>query len=459
MRRVRLTRAVLVASGLLCVLVSGVAGRRKASNLQGYWEGSVTREGKVWRVNFEITRAGADKSFKAVADFVDAGGIDRVFTVEFDAPHVRLERQQPNGTPIVFDGSVAGDTVDGKFSGVGTTADFTLRRRGSVKPRFYREEAVTFNNGDVKLSGTLLLPLGKSAPLPAVVFAHGGAPESRLVNKDWALRFVRRGIAALIYDKRGVGESTGDLRAANLDDLAGDLLAGVRLLKARSDIDPGRIAAAGHSQGGTVAPLAASKSRDVSFVISSAPSAVNYAEQSVYHRANVMRESGFSEEAVKTASALRERLYATGRMLLENDPRAEAERKKLSAELEKYKDAPWLEAAALPPNLDDDKPSRGGLELLFFEPLPVWEGLRVPSLFVWGDKDTVVPVEKGREIIESARRRSGTLDYAIKVFPNVTHTLIISRPRGAGWDFPRVASDYLDATADWLAARVGRKSS
>lgn len=452
---------MLVAAGLSCIFVPRVAAREKESNPQGYWEGSVTRGGKVWRVNFEITRVGAGRvsggaeaGFKAVADFVDAGGVDRVFEVEFKAPRLRLERAQPGGAPVVFDGGVAGDRFSGKFYGLGTTADFTLRRRGGEKPRFYREQAVTFKNGEVTLSGTLLLPLGKTAPLPAVVFAHGGAPEARLANKDWALRFVRRRIAALIYDKRGVGASTGDWRGANLDDLADDLLAGVRLLKARPDIDPRRIAAAGHSQGGTVAPLAAVKSRDISHVISSAPSAVNYAEQSVYHRANVMRESGFSEEAVRTASALRERLYATGRMLLENDPRAEAERSKLSAELEKYKDAPWLEAAALPPNLDTDKPSRGGLELLFFEPLPVWEGLRVPALFVWGDRDTVVPVERGREIIESARRRSGAGDYTVKVFPNVTHSVTVFRPRDAGWDFPRVASVYLDATADWLAARV-----
>lgn len=458
-------RALLVAAGLLCVCVSaGGAGWPKESKIEGYWEGSVTREGKAWRVNFEIKQAGKGAAvdgvkFTAVADFVDAGGIDRVFTVEFNAPRVRLERPQPGGAPIVFEGNVAGETINGKFSGVGTTADFTLRRRGRQKPRYHREEAVSFDNGNVKLSGTLLLPLGKTAPLPAVVFAHGGAPEARLVNKGWALLFVRRGVAALIYDKRGVGESTGEWRTANLDDLADDLLAGVRLLKARRDIDPRRIAAAGHSQGGTIAPLAAVKSKDISYVISSAPSAVNYAEQSVYHRANVMRESGFSEEAVKTASDLRERLYATGRMLLENDPRAESERGKISAELEKYKDAPWLEAAALPPNLDNDKPSKGGLELLFFEPLPVWEGLRVPALFVWGDKDTVAPVEKGRAIIESARRRSGARDYAIKVFPNVTHAITIFRPQDAGWDFPRAASDYLDATADWLAARVGKRPS
>ena len=466
MWRLRFTRAVLVAVCLCCVLVTAGAARRQESGLEGYWEGAVTPEGKVWRVTFEITRdgagavsGGADKGYRAVADFVDAGGVDRVFTVEFDAPHVRLERPQPNAAPIVFDGRVAGDRFSGTFSGLGTTADFTLRRRGSVRPRFYREQAVTFRNGEVTLSGTLLLPLGKKGPRPAVVFAHGGAPEARLVNKDWALRFVRRGMAALIYDKRGVGESTGNWRTANLDELAGDLLAGVRLLKARRDIDPRRIAAAGHSQGGTIAPLAAVKSRDISFVISSAPSAVNYAEQSVYHRANVMRESGLSEEAVRIASALRERLYATGRMLLANDPRAEAERRQLSAELERYKDAPWLEAAALPPNLDNDKPSKGGLELLFFEPLPVWEGLRVPALFLWGDQDTVVPVEQGRRIIESAQRRSGNRDYTIKVFPDVTHFTTKSRTRDEGWDFPRVASDYLEASADWLAARVNARPS
>ena len=76
------------------------------------------------------------------------------------------------------------------------------------------------------------------------------------------------------------------------------------------------------------------------------------------------------------------------------------------------------------------------------------------ALFVRGDKDAVVPGEEGRAIIESARRESGARDRAIKVFPNVTHSITISRPQGAGWDFPRVASDYLDATADWLAQGV-----
>src|SRR5262249_48103074 len=159
-------------------------------------------------------------------------------------------------TAIIFEGKLEGDTISGKFSGLGKTAEFKLRRQGKAKPKFYREEEVTFKNGEVTLSGTLFVPLRKTKSFPAVVFAHGGAPEARTINKDWALRFVRRGIAALIYDKRGVGESTGDWRTANLDDLADDALAGVRLLKTRKEINPRQIAVAGHSQGGTIAPLA-----------------------------------------------------------------------------------------------------------------------------------------------------------------------------------------------------------
>lgn len=446
---------LLLLTIVLVVLALPVFPQTEKSEITGYWEGVISREGKIWRVNFEIVPdSTGGKRFKAIGEFVDAGASDRVFTVNFNSPDVRLERPQPDGAAIIFEGRVERDTITGKFSGLGKVADFTLRRSSNAKPKFYREEEIAFKNGDVTLSGTLLLPLGKAKPLPAIVFTHGGAPQARTANRDWALLFVRRGIAALIYDKRGVGKSTGDWRTANLNDLANDALAGVQFLQTRKEINPRQIAVGGHSQGGTIAPLAAVKSKDVAFVISGAPSGVNYAEQSIYHRANVMRESGFSEEAVKTASDLRQRLYATGRMLLENNPNAEAERKKISAELEKYKDAPWLEAAALPPNLDNDKPTRGELELLFFEPLQVWENLRVSVLFIWGDKDTTVPVEKGRAIIENAQKKAGNKDYTIKIVPNVTHGITIFRPPNGEWDFPRFASDYLEMTADWLAARV-----
>jgi pimeloyl-ACP methyl ester carboxylesterase len=434
----------------LIIFLSGAAfAQTKTAPLEGFWQGEVERGGKRWRVEFDIKKEGA--GYKALADFIDAGGIEREFTVTENGGRFRLERPQPGGAPIVFEGIVEGDDFKGDWSGFGQTAVFNLER-GKAKPRFYREREVFFKNGDVTLSGSLILPAG-DGKFPAVVVTHGGTPNERGGYKSWALHFVRKGIAALIYDKRGAGRSTGVTRSASMEDLAEDAAAGVELLKILPEIDRKRIGVIGHSQGGWIAPLAATMSQDVAFVIASAASGVSPDRQSIYHRANVMREAGFSEEAVKIASDLRERLYRTGRMLLDNDPRAEAERKKISAELGKYARAPWLEAAALPPSLEGDKPTRGGLQLLFFEPVPMWERVRVPVLLIWGDRDTVVPVAQGKQIIENALKKAGNRGVTVKIFPNVNHAIVLVSQDNA-WDFPRVDLSYYDAMVSWTLERV-----
>ena len=86
--------------------------------------------------------------------------------------------------------------------------------------------------GDHRLAGTLYLPLS-GPPAPAVVFVHGAGPAVRGDRyHELARHFARKGVAALIYDKRGCGESTGDWTRAGLPDLAEDALACVRLLAA-----------------------------------------------------------------------------------------------------------------------------------------------------------------------------------------------------------------------------------
>jgi pimeloyl-ACP methyl ester carboxylesterase len=147
-------------------------------------------------------------------------------------------------------------------------------------------------------------------------------------------------------------------------------------------------------------------------------------------------------------------------MILENDPRAAAERQKISAELEKYKDAPWLEAAALPPNLNNDNPTRGGLQLLFFEPAPMWEKVKVPVFLIWGDKDTVVPVAEGQKIIENALKKAGNRDVTVKIYPNVNHGVALVK-RDKSWDFPRVDLNYYAAMIEWTLSKtsVSKKSS
>ena len=77
------------------------------------------------------------------------------------------------------------------------------------------------------LAGTLVLPAtpGKH---PAIACLHGSGPEARWANHYLAQKFAEHGIVALIYDKRGVGESSGDWQKATFAELADDAAAGIR---------------------------------------------------------------------------------------------------------------------------------------------------------------------------------------------------------------------------------------
>ena len=151
-----------------------------------------------------------------------------------------------------------------------------LRRpQEPAKPYPYREEEVTFENrpAGINLAGTLTLP--KSAgPFPAVILISGSGAQDRdealaghrpfLVLADY---LTRQGVAVLRVDDRGVGGSTGDSLRATSSDFADDALAGVAYLKGRREIDTARIGLIGHSEGGLVAPLAATRSQDVAFIV------------------------------------------------------------------------------------------------------------------------------------------------------------------------------------------------
>src|SRR5207248_683452 len=131
---------------------------------------------------------------------------------------------------------------------------------GDAKPDTFRSEELTIPAGDLRLAGTLYLPVS-GPPAPAVVFVHGAGPAVRGGGyHELARHFARKGVAALIYDKRGCGASTGDWTRAGLHDLAEDALACVRLLRGRPDIHPAQVGLWGLSQGASVIPTAAGRS-------------------------------------------------------------------------------------------------------------------------------------------------------------------------------------------------------
>lgn len=436
---------ILKAIVRISVLVCLMSTFAQAQAVSGYWEGTITHLNKNWKIGVEFETDGND--LKAYVDFIDIGGYHRLFTVTQKNEVVHFERQQPAGRPtLIFDGVIKGELITGTWSGLGIQgAQFSIHK--TPKFTFYSEEVV-FKNGDITLSGTLMLPDTKG-PYPVVIFMHGGAPEERALFWGSALEFVKNGIGALIYDKRGVGKSVGgDWRLAGITGLAQDALAGVEMLKKRKEINPKKIGVYGHSEGGWTAPMAATLSKDIAFVIASAPSPVNAAEQSVYHRKEVMRAEGFSEEAIEKAAGIRERINAANKLCFTNPQQASIDGRKASEEIELIHKEPWLEASALPYPYIAECPRKEVLELLFTDPITIWQKVNVPVYLVWGDADRVVPVFK-HAIISDALKKAGNTKVKIVIMPGVDHSITqIANPNE--WDFPREPAEYTEGMIQWV---------
>lgn len=154
------------------------------------------------------------------------------------------------------------------MSGLGTSAQ--------VSAPFISENVSFAGEDTLHYGGTLTLPIGQEKPA-AVIILSGTNPQNRdgemaghKVFKEIAEYLSTRGIAVLRTDDRGVGDTNGDYDKATTFDFATDAVAAVEYLKTRKDIRHDKIGLLGHSEGGAVACIAASRCKDVAFLISAA---------------------------------------------------------------------------------------------------------------------------------------------------------------------------------------------
>jgi pimeloyl-ACP methyl ester carboxylesterase len=183
----------------------------------------------------------------------------------------------------------------------------------------YRSEEVRFPNerGPVEIAGTMSVPTGR-APFAAVLLIAASGPEGRdeevaghRVFVVLADSLLRKGIAVLRYDKRGVGESSGDLSTASFDDLVSDAAAAFRYLHARPNVDPKRVGIIGHSEGGSIAPAVAAVDQDVAFVVAMAGSGLNGEVRITEQQAYLAQEGGASLEQQAAVRVLVQRIFRT----------------------------------------------------------------------------------------------------------------------------------------------------
>jgi pimeloyl-ACP methyl ester carboxylesterase len=323
----------------------------------------------------------------------------------------------------------------------------------------YRSEEVQFRCGENILAGVLVLP-ETPGPHPAIALVFGSGPTDRtyygMAPHLWR-SFARHGFACLVWDKPGVGKSTGDYNAQSFRDRADEALAAARFLRRRPEIKRDRVGLWGHSQGGTVATLAASLSEDVAFLIEVGGAQVVAWQQDSLRVEAQMRADGHKEEEIREAVD-----FARMRMGL---IRGEGEFEKLEKAHAGVENRPWFEYVGRC-NRDLFYSARKMVE---FDPGPAWEKVRCPVLAIYGEKDTSLPSEKSIPIILRGLEKGGNRDVTIKVFPRADHGLSTTKTGGPKearerskarrpGESPDFTPGYLDHMTNWLSQRFGPKA-
>ena len=426
-------RFLLVAPGIVlaCVALALPSPALAQADLAGTWDGAWGKSADTLPVTMRFEESGGRWSGSFDTERLRVEGIP--FTeVSFEPPHVSI-RMVGDATTMVFTGTIEGDSLRGTLVEEGEIGWFAFARTAAVVPAI-REEEVRFWNGGVELAGSLLLPAGPG-PHPAVVFLHGSGPEGRWASTYLARRVVRGGTGALIWDKRGVGESAGSWEAASFEDQAGDAVAAVALLRSRPEIDPDRVGIHGHSQGGTIAPLAAVRS-NADFVIGSAASGLPMDDVEIYSVGNFIGIPSMSGDEAALARAYVEALVDVAYH--------GAPRDSLDAIAERARGQEWF----FEPPAPDDSYWAFSRRIADYDPLVWWRQVDVPVLLVYGALDERVPVEPSVEAITNALESVGH-SAVVRIFEGADHTF---RVRLTGDEWPRTVTGYPEAVIDWLAS-------
>lgn len=368
-------------------------------------------------------------------------------TVSFDFPEAL-----PAAT---FTGSFDGSQIQGRVNTPGSSAVGELqllRWSGEAVP--YRTQQVRFPSGDVALRGTLFIPNAKG-PHPGVVLLHGSGPQTReSYIRYFADQFARKGIAALIYDKRNTGRTdipTSQQGVGTFSELADDATAAVRYLRARPDVaDARRIGLWGLSEGAWVAPIAADRIDGIAFLVLVSGGGVTPALQELYDDEMRLRARGFSSDQIAKAIGVLKLANTYIRSHSDNDW------DRFQTALSSARREPWFDDLDPSPITRPREDPAWNNPDLDYNPVPLLERLRVPVLMVLGEKDELTPVRQTARLTSTALRKARNPDYAVREIPGADHQLWVTRAAGESWLEQRPAAGWLEEMIAWVSARARR---
>jgi uncharacterized protein len=281
-------------------------------------------------------------------------------------------------------------------------------------------DTVFEGRGGIKLAGRLVLPKG-NAPVPIVVLIHGAEHDSARDTYPLQRLLPANNIGAFVYDKRGTGASEGKY-TQDFDTLADDAVAAMREPKRIAGARCARIGYQGGSQGGWIAPLAATRA-PVDFVIVSFGLAVSVIDEDQEEVALEMQLKGHTPEEISKALEV----ASAAEAVFERDFTKGFEQ--FDALRAKYRNESWYKDLhgnytyfILPYTAAEAREKfKGSLPGTPFryDPMPTLRAVKVPQLWILGQDDLEAPSAETSRRIKMLIEEGKPITLAL--FPGAEH--------------------------------------
>ena len=303
-----------------------------------------------------------------------------------------------------------------------------------------------------------------------MVLVSGSGPQDRneqvaghkpfLILAD---HLTRQGIAVLRYDDRGVGESTGDFGSATIQDFVTDAESAVRFLQSRKEVDGERIGLIGHSEGGLVIPLVASRIPEhVSFLVLMAAPGIPGEQIFYLQDAAEARARGVDEGTIERSRSRKQQIFS----ILKNEPSIELARKELQRTMRAMELTAEEEAQMQASGVDLEMAINQQIQLLnnaatrFFlvhDPIPILSKTTVPVLAITGALDLQVPPAENLIPIKTALSEGPCPHFLVKELPSLNHlfqTSTTGLPSNYAQISETMAPAALKTISDWILETI-----
>ena len=424
---------LILLTNIFCLTIFG-------QDISGQWNGALKVQGTQLRVVFNITKT--ENGINSTMDSPDQGakGIPTTST-NFENSILKITIANAK---IEYEGILGKDNnIIGTFKQGGQSFPMNLskeiiekekllRPQEPTKPYPYYSEDITFENkkAGINLAGTLTLPK-KEGVFPVVILISGSGPQNRdeellghkpfLVLSDY---LTKNGVAVLRFDDRGTALSKGDFKTATSADFATDVEAGIDYLKTRKEINKKEIGLIGHSEGGLIAPMVASKSKDVSFIVLLAGTGIKGDKLLLLQQKLIGKALGISDDDLQKNEVINRKAFD----IVNKSNNLE----QLRTDLTKYikqqlKDNPNAEK---PAGMSDDdfinlqvkQVANPWMQYFIkYNPASALEKVKCPVLAINGGKDLQVPPKENLEAIKKALTKGGNKNTTTKELPNLNH--------------------------------------